>query len=913
MSSRHDAAYLRDAMERAEAFAQTLPSISINQHFRIPTPANSVYTGRQKEFQDVERAFNSTLLGQQKRFVIQGAPGTGKTELALKYAESSVATYWGVFWVDASSRANATQSYAEIAKIGGVEPNEQSAKHWLSGRYYPWLLIIDNADDDEIRLEELFPLGNKGCVLVTTRNPTHLTYGTAGTKYVELGDMEIDEAKDLLLRAAAEPTPWTTAVVEQAKNICKHLHYLPLALHQAGKAIVNGLANIFNYIRVFEGEATRIRRARAHRRDRSSSRERARKRGDQDERSMSAFASYEILYQSLEGASNNDDTFADALQLLQIFSYMHFQNIRLDFFIHATVIPLKEKTHMETSQREADALTKELGIKTRWSWELWLRDMMRSLSTRFLDLPPVLPNALKNLDDLEAGVVQDEVEARLRQALKVLVERSLVFKITQARDNYHGTDRFRMHPLVHKWVRERPQLLVAQEALLCQYATTILSRAIRLFGKDSDDELSMRLEMKPHIDHVRQCAAIVQERLNDNQRRNKSMWSTIWFFRPQADIGPLQANEYARFGKLYLESGAFDDAENLLRLVHAYLVGRLGNDHTITQRVKLGLAAVLGYLSRMNEATDLLREVYESRKKTLGIKHPLTIEIMGQLAGSVLSQGRITESLQLCEAAKAGLEKAYGKRDVRVYKCIDQIGRCHQYYFNFEKAAEYHREALVGMESLTGDEAPLEVDILNCKENLVTARIRGGITQTDSEEAENMIRLVVRRRTELLGKDSPYTLMGIANLGRTLASRGKVDEAELLMNQALEVAVRNLKDDHMGVMVGKLWYAQVLMQKGELSRAEVFLRQITGQEKYAKAAAKDGEHPDRILAVWNLIDCLERQGVHEKLEEALRLCKELEYNIPRVGGHGLGAKHKFNGMLADRMAALEQKISMTEV
>ncbi len=56
----------------------------------------------------------------QKRFVIQGQPGTGKTELALKYAEEHARQYWGVFWVDASSRANAALSYAKIASCAAA-------------------------------------------------------------------------------------------------------------------------------------------------------------------------------------------------------------------------------------------------------------------------------------------------------------------------------------------------------------------------------------------------------------------------------------------------------------------------------------------------------------------------------------------------------------------------------------------------------------------------------------------------------------------------------------------------------------------------------------------------------------------------------------------------------------------------
>lgn len=81
-------------------------------------------------------------------------------------------------------------SYAEIATLGGVEPNEKAAKNWLTTRALPWLLIIDYVDDEEINIEELLPPGPKGCVLVTTRNPAHVTYGNAGERYLELLPLE---------------------------------------------------------------------------------------------------------------------------------------------------------------------------------------------------------------------------------------------------------------------------------------------------------------------------------------------------------------------------------------------------------------------------------------------------------------------------------------------------------------------------------------------------------------------------------------------------------------------------------------------------------------------------------------------------------------------------------------------------
>lgn len=176
--------------------------------------------------------------------------------------------------------------------------------------------------------------------------------------------------------------------------------------------------------------------------------------------------------------------------------------------------------------------------------------------------------------------------------------------------------------------------------------------------------------------------------------------------------------------------------------------------------------------------------------------------------------------------------------------------------------------------------------------------------------AEEMLRDVVARFTKATGPDGPYTLLARAQLGRAVEAKGELDEADRIMTEALEVAARNHGHDHLAVMAGRGWVAQVLMQKGEVLRAEQYLRQITVKSKYSKAAYDDGEHPDRIMAVWWLVDCLEKQGTI-KLPEALRLCQELQVSIVNIGGHGLGPGHVFYVKLVDKVAALKSRVGTT--
>ena len=132
-------------MTAATAVQLHVPAASLNKHFDVGRSVKSFYTGRESQMAKLRAAFSDNTYTGQKRFVIFGLAGSGKTELALKYAQDSQHEYWGVFFVDGSSQKSASGSYSEIAKIGGVEPNEKAAKN-LDGLAN---VAAVNCDDDE--------------------------------------------------------------------------------------------------------------------------------------------------------------------------------------------------------------------------------------------------------------------------------------------------------------------------------------------------------------------------------------------------------------------------------------------------------------------------------------------------------------------------------------------------------------------------------------------------------------------------------------------------------------------------------------------------------------------------------------------------------------------------------------------
>ena len=76
-----------------------MPLASPNQHFDIPQTVSSIFTGRKEFLEDVRTSFTApSSPGQrqiQKRFVIYGLGGSGKTQFCCKYAQDNRQKYVG--------------------------------------------------------------------------------------------------------------------------------------------------------------------------------------------------------------------------------------------------------------------------------------------------------------------------------------------------------------------------------------------------------------------------------------------------------------------------------------------------------------------------------------------------------------------------------------------------------------------------------------------------------------------------------------------------------------------------------------------------------------------------------------------------------------------------------------------------
>ena len=729
--------------------------------------------------------------------------------------------------------------------------NFRAAKQWLSNLRYPWLLIIDNADDPDVQLQDYIPEGERGHILITTRSPFRKQLGTAGPQSFHFQGLAGFDATTLLLKAASEPEPWDEPQREQASTIAESLGCLPLAIRHAGKAIVKRLCSLNSYLKYLELEKQKIRKARQVHELRKS-----------DDIYTAVYSSFEINFRGLKERKTTEAD--DAIQLLQMLSFFHRENIRLEFLRRAALNPMVEKDAELQTKANESAQQPENG---RNSPLLSLKRLVMHVAAYITEdrTPPILPDFLKGGQD------PDQLDFRLNAASNELSQYSLIIY----NDN---NDSYSIHPVVHSWVRERRECGIIEPAIWCQAAVTALAQCILLppLASTEADE-RFRHELLPHIDHARDRQAEIDAEIASNQKRGKRV-----VLYGKASLTRRQIGHMARFSRVYAQEGKLEDAAALQVIVKDYLISKLGDNHELTLKVKSALAGTYYQLTRPSQAVELLEQVLNAYTSSMGGMAQPTLNTMVSLGTSQYLQGRYTDASKLFEKAHDGLRVKLGPVHDHTLAAAHQLGLAYAGLWRTDEARRLLRTAVDGMRK-SEQLGPWHLDTLTAIHDLAATFVqterREVLTGAEIEKARQLMEEVLEKRTIKLGKEHPFTLWAIANLARMKSLMGQLQEAEADLRAALAVATRDFGPENYGTLFGKIFLAETLMRGQRYGEAEELLVQTTITHRRISA---NGEHPDRIRALELLSLCYQRQG---QVEVAVLKLHEAVSGLGILGGH----------------------------
>ena len=532
---------------------------------------------------------------------------------------------------------NIEQGFLQIAKVCGLEKDVTVVKRWLSNAAEPWALIFDNADDPSLNISTYFPVGDRGIILITTRNPNCEIHATVGS--CELGQMATDEAVSLILKTAGVRDLSDASIREVAKQVVLTLGCLALAVVQAGAVIREGHWRMEEYCDIY------------HRRREELLKQQA-VQGNEGY-SYTVYTTWEVSLKMIEQTSN--ETGQDALELLRVFSFLHYNGIPEEIFHRA------------------------------WG-NLLLFEESLSIWPRLHQ-----PRVLLRQSDLEWDVYP------LRTALSVLSSYSL---ITRDKDNLIS-----IHPLVHTWARDRLSVLEREKTWIQAVSITTLS----IPWNDQIADYRFRKIIMPHIDA---CLGSHPEGIHyfcDVGEYYARMTENVAFVFEEAgryqealqlqeivvetrkkNLGEEHHETLVSINNLvvdYNHVGRYQEALQLIETVVSASKIILGEEHLHTLHSMHGLAVGYRDVGRHQEALSLMKTVVERRKKLLGEEHPDTLFSMHNLAIDYSETDQYQEALSLSKTVVEAQKKMLGAEHPDTFRLMYNLA---EYYNKMDQ----HQEAL---------------------------------------------------------------------------------------------------------------------------------------------------------------------------------------------------------------------------
>ncbi|KAM0721473.1 hypothetical protein Q7P37_002397 [Cladosporium fusiforme] len=465
-------------------------------HFIVPRSINRLFTGRSDVLQRLKSSIGSGKepskdTDRQKRIVITGIGGVGKSEVCLKLVEEVRERFDNVFWVDVRAQRAAEAGFMHLSSSLGLQAKTPRAViDFLGGTKHTWLLVLDNADQIREDFSRYFPPGSRGTVIMTSRNPEcGESYGY--THWERLDVLSSSHSTNLLLQAAGLES--LSLHRTAAEEVTKLLGCHNLAVILAGSYVRKGYCDLNSYPDIYHKYW-----------------ERTVKHADSQEQSRydSVLATFEASMAHLE--NDSDQATSDAHQILHTLSALAASNVPVTLFEEAghKIDNVPRCPHLG----EADPFS-------RWHAS---------------KLPDFVPSSAGERD-----------RHRLRAAYNTLKSLSLLTVSGSG-----STCTLTLHPLIHEWVWNRQ----SSQQIDSSWFMAVVFLSIAAINAEADDRHSFANKHHTHFANFvdKWLQDLVAPTMDHSMLRILSLCSRI-LYHSRSDV--LAANCLRKLAKLSLGKG----------------------------------------------------------------------------------------------------------------------------------------------------------------------------------------------------------------------------------------------------------------------------------------------------------------------------------------------------------------------
>ncbi|KAK4891822.1 hypothetical protein LTR27_009674 [Elasticomyces elasticus] len=800
--------------------------------------AHSQYTGYEHQLKDLECHIPFGKPPQDFLFqtivVLLGMGGIGKSEMVLQLLKRNKRTLddrlWAVLWVDCSSNTSARADFKRITtqyKWSVADDNIiDGTRDQLARVTGPLLLVLDNCDDDTVDYGSYVPDNLLATVVLTTRL-------RAARKYASRHPQDSNNTDHFMHLDGLEPSSATSLLVKVAEisedhglnrvvgKIVASLGFHPLAINVAGSAIHERIYSVQEYALVLERQLM-----------------------DEDLLAQKINATFNVSAQAL--AASSDTSAQDALALLDILAFMHYQGITEDIFERAWAYGERILSCYE--DYKVDVLS-------------WYDDHDEDADgdQRIDVLSPW--HVAKCRHFLTSHPLSKRMHA-FRTARAHLARLSLITV-----DVVTGS--ISLHLLISAWARER--LEYPQEAWSSAACVLALST-------EENSVLATSYGLYPHIEaNFYRYADWPRSKHATSHRRQlcrvwyRYTWQLLRASSPvtlkcchrlfkqllaMSNAGPGEENlaeAQCLMGVVYIDNGQPAKALGPLKRV-ARLRQSLAEDHPDRLRAEDALAQAYSDVGQLAKAVKIFEHVARIRK-SLAEDDPDRLASQDALARAYLEDGQVAQAIALYEHL-VGVEKTLAEDHSDQLASQDALAGAYLQDGQAARAVELLEHIVRAHERLPED----RTSRLSSQHNLGSAYLDNG----QIAQAVELLEHVVQVRETSLAEDHPDRLASQHNLSRAYLDNGQIAQAVQFLEHVVQIREVCLLEDHPERLVSQHELARAYWHC-ERYRAALDLMQhvVRVQEIILRA-----DHPKRVASEKVLAGILEDMAASQASEAA---------------------------------------------
>jgi len=780
--------------------------------------------------QEVLHSNHTPDADKQRRFVITGLGGQGKSEICLKVAnlmrEKSVPAmgliscvtlantgrFWGVFWVDVSRPSTAERDFIAVAKILGRSVESISdAVQVLARTKQSWLLILDNADDQDFDYQVYLPSGTQGAIIITSRNSECEGYHTVGAKALE--GLEDQYPKELLFKAANLPEESWPANNSQAEEVVRLLGSHTLALIQAGAYIRRGHCKLGQYPEVYRQQRKRLLKFRPN---------------QPQSRYCDVYATFEASADVLKQSKNEAAT--DALRLLEILSMLDSGVFPLQIF--------------------------------RYAWD-GFKQVLLTDSVETSDIYTLSRSHASRLPSFMVVEGDDWDSYRLVEASSLLISHSLVTR--HDFDDFDGLPGLSMHPVTHAWAKDR------QDSDQ-QSAAWIAAGCVLAFSRSNPDTFHMQeRRLLPHV--LSYLDISVRKALSFGSTMTiipvllRCGW-TLLEMRQDSRLGCLLEDMFVELKQnpeepskeslpVYLlqamsliNLGKNKAVVGLIEPVVKILETTLAEDHPDRLASQHMLASAYDYNGQVKKAVKLLEHVVKIQKTTLAKNHLPQLASQHTLAGIYLNDGQVKRALELLEQVVKIQKTTLAEDHPHLLASQYKLASAYLADGQVKNAVELLEQVVEIQKTTLAEDHP---HLLASQYKLASAYLADG----QVKRAVELLEQVVKIQKTTLAEDHSYLLASQYKLASAYLADGQVKKAVELLEQVVKIQTTTLTEDHPKMLSSQHELAHAYSVDKQVEKAVELLKQVV---KIKQSIMRE-DHPDRVVSEKALAYCLHRTHI----------------------------------------------------